>query len=92
MKEITSGESYSSHVPQQGESVRKFRGFVAIHESFLREIGGVASFGSDTIHESFLHKNLIFCQFSKVFSLESFPLYGIQAVPKSQTHYLFKSV
>ena len=29
------------------------------------------------ICESFLHENRIFCQFAKVFSLESFPLYSI---------------
>ena len=62
------------------ENVREFQGFVAIHESFLREIGGAWHlFGSDTkraICESFLRENLIFHQFTKVFSLESFPLYS----------------
>ena len=37
------------------------------------------SFGAaqQAFHESFLHENRLFHQFTKVFSLESFPLYGI---------------
>ena len=54
----------------EGENFREFRGFVAIHESFLREIWGMVSFGAakasnpwkfslwktyfSPIHESFL--------------------------------------
>ena len=34
--------------------------------------------GFVVIRESFLHKNRLFHQFAKVFSLESFPLYSIQ--------------
>ena len=53
--------------------------FVAIRESFLRKIWGhgIRWCGKGAIRESFLRENHIFHQFAKVFSLESFPLYGI---------------
>ena len=52
------------------EDFRELRGFVAICESFLSaKLGGVASFGGDTSEQSV-----------KVFSLESFPLYGIPSI------------
>ena len=42
----------------------------------MAKFGGVVSFG-----ERFIHKDRIFHQFAKVFSLESFPLYGSFASP-----------
>ena len=47
-------------------------------KSFLREIWGVAFFGAAKASNqwNFFRKNHIFRQFTKVFSLESFPLYG----------------
>ena len=62
----------------------------AICESFLHEIGGHGIFWwqhQRALRESFLHINLIFCQFAKVFSLDSFPLYvsgTVYAKPCSQ--------
>ena len=46
---------------------------------FFAKFGGVAPLvlQKRAIHESFLRENRIFHQFAKVFSLESFPLYGI---------------
>ena len=50
---------------------------------FSAKFGGVALFArqKQAIHESFLRKNRIFHIFAKVFSLESFPLYGIMSAP-----------
>ena len=65
----------------EGENICKFWGFVAIRKSFLCEIGGRGVFWERhkwAIYESPLRKHLIFSQFVKVFSLESFPLYGTQ--------------
>ena len=49
----------------EGETFCEFRGFGAIRESFLCEIWG---------------RGILWCgkseQFAKIFSLESFPLYG----------------
>ena len=60
------------------ENFREFRGFVAIHESFLHDIWGVASFGAGKASnpQKFSPRKSYFHQFAKVFSLESFPLYG----------------
>jgi len=58
----------------EGEDFCEFHGFVAIHESFLCEI-----WECGVLWRPFLHKNRIFYQFTKVFSLESFPLCGIIA-------------
>ena len=55
-----------------GEKLSNFWNFVAIHESFLHKICGLASFDAAkrTIHESFLHENCIFYQFTTLkFSL-----------------------
>ena len=41
---------------------------------------GVANWVT-AIRESFLHENLIFKQFAKVFTRERNPLYGISAIP-----------
>ena len=58
---------------------REFRGFVAICESFLHKIWGVASFGMAKASNprKFSPRKSYFHQFAKVFSLTSFPLYGM---------------
>ena len=60
---------------------------VAIHESFLCEIWGygVLWWHQQGIRESFLIRNLILDHFKKVFSHESFPLYGIIFTELSNT-------
>ena len=76
--------SWWDMVPYSGKllrekTFREFWGFVAIRESFLHKIVGVAFFGSDTSEQSTkvpLRKS-DFHQNAKVFSLESYPLYGI---------------
>ena len=52
----------------EGEDLREFRGFVAVRESFLREIWGVASFGTAQASnpESFLRENFTSSSPSKV--------------------------
>ena len=62
----------------EGENFCELRSFVAVHESFLREIWGVASFGvaKTSNPRKFYPQKSYFHQFAKVFSLESFPLYG----------------
>ena len=54
---------------------RKFRSFVAIHESFLHKIGVVAPLvlQKRAIRESFLHENCIFHQFGESFLPRKFP-------------------
>ena len=56
----------------EGENFRKFRGFVAIRESFFREIWGVAFFGTAKTSnpQKFFCENRIFHQFAIVFSLK----------------------
>ena len=62
----------------KGENFREFRGFVAIYESFLREIGGWGLGGCPLAQQKrAIRENHIFHQFAKVFSLECFPLYSI---------------
>ena len=55
---------------------------MAICKSFLCEIWGVASFGTAKTSNprKFSPRKLYFHQFAKVFSLKSFPLYGILLV------------
>ena len=55
---------------------RKLSQILRLCGSFLCEIWGVMSFGAAK-DESFLSENHIFYQLAKVFSLESFPLYGM---------------
>ena len=59
------GESF------EGENFREFRGFVAIHESFLCKIGGVAPLvlQNQAICESFLCENYIFTNSQKFFTI-----------------------
>ena len=54
----------------------EFRGFVAICEIFSAKLEGVASFGSDTSKQSANVFSTKIFQFTKVFSLETFPLYN----------------
>ena len=54
----------------------EFRGFVAIRESFLREILGLGVLWRGKREQS-AKVFSFFHQFAKVFSLDSFPLYGI---------------
>ena len=63
----------------EGENFCEFCSFVAIRESFLHKFLWQESLAQhkQAICESFLHVNRIFHQFAKVFSLKSFPLYGI---------------
>ena len=70
------------------ENLYEFRGFAAIHDSFLREIGGNGIFLAATPSEQSAKFSLqkYFFQFTKVLSLESFPLCGIQAVTKTETN------
>ena len=63
----------------EGENFRGFQGLRAIHESFLCEIWGCATTTYDlfqAICESFFCEILTSYGSTKVFSLESFPLYG----------------
>ena len=55
-----------------------------LRENFLRKFGDMVSFGVVKVSNPckfffffFFRKNRIFYQFAKVFSLESFPLYGM---------------
>ena len=69
----------------EGENFRGFRGLRAIHESFLCEIWGRATTTYDlfqAIRENFLHEIFTSYGSAKVFSLESFPLYGTFIPPK----------
>ena len=62
---------------------------MAIRESFLREIWGVVSFGSAKASnlQKFSLQKSYFHQFAKVFSLESFPLYGSSCtLPDATVH------
>ena len=70
--------SHFSDCAFEGENFRKFRGFVAIRESFPTKFRAwrPLAWQKQAICESFLRENHIFHQFAKVFSLESFPLYG----------------
>ena len=70
---------YSGKLSKEKINFHKFQGFVVIRKSFLRKIWGhgVLWQYQRTIHKSFLCENLISHQFAKVFSSESFPLYGI---------------
>ena len=66
----SAGHMYSSlntHVPYTRQLFKgeNFWGFVAICESFLRKIWGVALFGGTS--KSFLREKFIFHQFVKVF-------------------------
>ena len=74
-KEVLHGVNYCIGEKLQG---RKFRSCVAICESFLRKIG-VVSFSTARASnpQKFSPRKLYFHQFTKVFSLESFPLYGM---------------
>ena len=73
---------YSGKLLREKNFDRKFRGFVAIHESFLHEIGGMASFSGDTSEQStkVFSAKFYFHQIAKVFSLDCFPLYGTSAM------------
>ena len=90
---IKLGRNLGTKLPDSGKllrekNLRKFWGFIAICESFLHEIGGVASFSSDTSEQSTkvsLRKSY-FCQITKVFSLECFPLYGTSAMRMPWRH------
>ena len=66
------------------KNFREFRSFVAIRESFLCEIWGVASFGVAKASNpwKFSSQRSYFHQFAKVFSLESLPLYGNGSAPQ----------
>ena len=68
---------YSGKLSRE-KTFHKFCSFVAIRESFLHEIWGVASFGTAKASNprKFSPRKSYFHQFAKVFSLESFPLYG----------------
>ena len=73
-------------IPYSGKLSREkpFVNFIIlwlVAKVFSAKFGGMASVGVPkligAIRESFLHENCIYHQFVKVFSLESFPLYGI---------------
>ena len=57
---------------------REFRGFVAIRESFLREIWGCVVLWRGTSEQS-----------AKVFSLKSFPLYVPASISQTQKIYIY---
>ena len=52
---------------------------------------GVANWVT-AIRESFLHENLIFKQFAKVFTRERYPLYGTTLHPTDSFHILHDTV
>ena len=56
----------------------EFPSFVAIHKSFLCKIWGVAFFGAAKVSHprKFSQRKSYFHQFTKIFSLENFLLYG----------------
>ena len=68
-----SGETF------EGENFCKFHSFVAIRESFLHKIWGVASFGKAKASnlQKFSPQKSYFHKFTKAFFLESFPLYSM---------------
>ena len=82
-------------IPYSGKCSREktFTNFAVLWlfaKVFSAKFGGVASFGTGAICESFLRENCTFHQSSKVFSLESFPLHGTQQdivrfLPESST-------
>ena len=63
----------------KGENFCEFHGFVAICESFLRKFWGrgVLWHGTGEQSAQVFSAKIVFPQVAKVFSLESFPLYGI---------------
>ena len=65
----------------RGRNFCQFRGFVAICESFLHEIWGhgILWCAKASNLRKFSLQKMYFHQFAKVFSLESFSLYGIQS-------------
>ena len=79
------------------ENFRKFRGFAAICESFLRKIWRCGVLWQrnwqhqQAICKSFLCKNLIFRQFVKVFSCKNFPPYvqGRSLMKKDRICYFY---
>ena len=70
----------------EGENFHEFRGFLGICESFLSKLRGVASFGAAKV--SNLQK--IIC-FTKVFSLERFPLYIVPVFVNCMSNELIDS-
>ena len=62
----------------KGENLHEFRNFTAAHESLRNFRHPTLMYAiSLTFGESFLHEMLPSYRSAKVFSLESFPLYGI---------------
>ena len=61
-------------------STRGFISFVAVRASFLLGVWHPLARHKRTIRESILRENHIFHQFTKVFLLENFPLYGIYVI------------
>ena len=82
-EEIESQRKEAQQETFKGENFHEFRGFVAIRESFLCEIWklGIIWLHQPAICKNFLCENLIFHQFVKVFSCESFPLYSMWSPP-----------
>ena len=82
-KKIRGGEiktpPYSGKVLEE-ENFCELQALVAIHKNFLCETGGGHGVfwrrQQQVIHKSFLCENVIFHKFTKVYFLESFPLYG----------------
>ena len=78
---------YLEHgIPYSGKLLREktFVNFVPLWlfaKVFSAKFGGMASLARHkrVIRGTFLRGNRIFHQFAKVFSLESFPLYGMQS-------------
>ena len=66
------------HIPYSGKLSRISQFCDYLQKFSLQNLWGVASFGAAkaSIRESFLRKKSYFHQFVKVFSLESFLLYG----------------
>ena len=67
----------------EGENVRVFSGFRTTRESFLLKILWLHLRNNWTrgIHKSFLREILVLYRNAKVFSLESYPLYGTHFSP-----------
>ena len=72
---LPKGVPYSGKL-SKGKNLRKFRSFVAICESFLHEILGRGILWHGKNEQSAKVFSAKIHQFTKVFSLESFSLYG----------------
>ena len=71
------------YIPYSGNLLKTFVNFVVLWlfaKVFSAKFGGVAYFGvakASNLRKKFLSENCIFLPIREIFSLESFPLYGM---------------